>query len=64
MQTAPDLLTTRARRADLVGAGMGWLRVADSLKSYVSFAENRLFYRALSQKRHIIVRSLLIVATP
>ena len=31
-------------------------------KSYVSFAEYRLFYRALLQKRPIIVRSLLIVA--
>jgi len=31
-------------------------------KSYVSFAEYRLFYRALLQKRPIIVRSLRIVA--
>jgi len=44
--------------------GMGWLRLVGSLKSYVSFAEYRLFYRALLQKRHIILRSLLIVATP
>jgi len=30
----------------------------------VSFAEYRLFYRALLQKRPMILRSLLIVATP
>jgi len=34
------------------------------LKLYVSFAEYGLFYRALLQKRPIILRSLLIVATP
>jgi len=43
---------------------MGWLRLVGSLKSYVSFAEYRLFYRALLQKRPMILRSLLIVATP
>jgi len=35
-----------------------------SLKLQVSFAEYRLFYRALLQKRPMILRSLLIVATP
>ena len=43
---------------------MGWLRLVGSLKSQVSFAEYRLFYRTLLQKRPIILRSLLIVATP
>ena len=43
---------------------MEWLRLVGSLKLYVSFAEYRLFYRALLQKRPIILRSLLIVATP
>ena len=43
---------------------MGWLWLVGSIKLYVSFAEYRLFYRALLQKRPIIVRSLLIVATP
>jgi len=43
---------------------MGWLRVVGSLKLQVSFAEYSLFYRALLQKRHIILRSLLIAATP
>jgi len=33
-----------------------------SLKSKVSFAEYRLFYRALLQKRPIILRSLQVVA--
>jgi len=43
---------------------MGWLQLVGSLKSKVSFAEYRLFYRPLLQKRPIILRSLLIVATP
>ena len=43
---------------------MGWLRSVGSIKLQVSFAEYRLFYRALLQKRPIILRSLLIVATP
>jgi len=43
---------------------MGRLRLVGSLKLQVSFAEYRLFYRALLQKRPIISRSLLIVATP
>jgi len=44
--------------------GMGWLRLVGSLKLYVSFVAYSLFNRALSQKRPIILRSLLIVATP
>jgi len=43
---------------------MGWLRLVGSLKLQVSFAEYRLIYRSLLQKRPIILRSLLIVATP
>ena len=43
---------------------MGWLRLVGSLKLQVSFTEYRLFYRALLQKRPVILRSLLIVATP
>ena len=43
---------------------MGWLRLVGSLKLLVSFAEFRLFHRALLQKRPIILRSLLRVATP
>jgi len=43
---------------------MGWLRLVGSLKLQVSFAEYSLFYRALLQKRPILLRSLLIVATP
>ena len=43
---------------------MGWLRLVGSLKLKVSFAEHSLFYRALLQKRLIILKSLLIVATP
>jgi len=43
---------------------MGWLRVVGSLILYISFAEHSLFYRALLQRRPIILKSLLIVATP
>jgi len=43
---------------------MGWLRLVSSLKLQVSFAEHRLFYRALLQKRPVILRSLLVVAAP
>jgi len=43
---------------------MGCLRLVGALKFQVSFAEYTLFYRALLQKRPIILRSLLIVATP
>jgi len=43
---------------------MGWLRLVGSLKLQVSFAEYSLFYWALLLKRPIILRSLLIVATP
>ena len=47
-----------------VKESMGWLRFVGSLKVQVSFAEYTLFYRALLHKRPIILRSLLIVATP
>jgi len=43
---------------------LGWLRLVGSLKWKVSLAEYSLFYRALLQKRPVILRSLLIVATP
>jgi len=43
---------------------MGWLRLVGSLKLYVSLKNIGLFCRALLQKRPIILRSLLIVATP
>jgi len=43
---------------------MGWLRLVGSLKLKVAFAEYRLFYRDVLRKRSIVLRSLLIVATP
>ena len=43
---------------------MGWLRLVSSLNFKVSFVEYSVFYRALFQKRRVILRSLLIVATP
>ena len=43
---------------------VGWLRIVDSLKLYVSVAEYRLFYMALLRKRAIVLRRLRIVGTP
>ena len=43
---------------------MGWLRCVGSIKLYVSFAEYSLCYRALLQKRPIILSILLTKATP
>ena len=37
---------------------MRWLRLVGSLKVYVSFAEYRLFHRAVLQEKPIILRSL------
>jgi len=42
----------------------GVATISRLLKIIVSFAEYNLFYRALSQKKPMILRSLLIVATP
>jgi len=47
----------------VVGA-MGWLRSVPSIKLQVSLAEYCLFYRALLQKRPIILWILLTKATP
>jgi len=43
---------------------MGWLRSVGSIKLKVSFAEYGFFYRALLQKRPIILSILLTKATP
>ena len=43
---------------------MGWLRLVGSIKLQVSFAEYRLFYRSLLQKRPINLSILLTAATP
>ena len=51
-------------RHSAIALAMEWLRSVGSFKSYVSFAEHCLFCRALVQKIPIILRSLLIVATP
>jgi len=49
---------------DCIGGSMGWLRLVGSIKLCVSFAEYCLFYRALSQKRTIILSILLTEAIP
>jgi len=54
----------RMTPCDSLVSAMGWVRLVGSLKSEVSFAEYRLFYWALLRKRPIILRSLLISATP
>jgi len=61
---SPSLTHTHIHVHTILHSYMGWLRLVGSLKIYVSFAEYRLFYKALLQKRPIIQRSLLIVATP
>jgi len=43
---------------------MGCLQLVDAFKVQVFFAEYRLFYGALLQKRSIIVKSLLTETTP
>ena len=43
---------------------MGWLRFVGSLKLQVSFAKEPYKRDDILQKRHIILKSLLIVATP
>jgi len=44
--------------------GMGWLRLAGSIKLQVSFAEYSLFYGALLQQKQMILSILLTEATP
>jgi len=48
----------------LSNTDLGWLRFVGSLKSWAFFAEYSIFCRAFLQKRPVILRSLLIVATP
>ena len=43
---------------------MGWLQSVGSIKFQVSFAEYRVFHRALVQNKHIISSILLTKATP
>ena len=43
---------------------LGRVRLVGSFKLKVSFAEYRVFYGALLQKRPMILRSLLVAATP
>ena len=53
----------KSQRALLLYVGMCWLRLVGSCKLLVSFAEYRLFHTALVQKRPVIWRGLLMVAT-
>jgi len=55
---------TRFMQVKISNWTMGWLELVGSIKLQVSFAEYRLFYRALLQKRPIILSIPLTVATP
>jgi len=56
--------THKEKETEIQSLCMGWLRLACSLKLHVSLTEYCLFYKSLLQKRHMILRSLLIAATP
>jgi len=60
------LVRVRARVCvcELAGVSIGWLRFVGSLKLQVSFAKEPYKRDSILQKRRIILRSLLIVATP
>ena len=58
------MLRSHATRHNGLDSLMGWLTLKGSFKLLVSFAEYSLFYRALFQKRPIILSSLLIVVAP
>jgi len=62
----PSLVASESvlRHISLDVLNMGWLRSVGSIRLWVSFAEYRLFYRALLQKRPIILSILLTEATP
>ena len=59
-QTSADALPKPHASVD---THMRWLRSVGSIKLWVSFAEYRLFYRALLQKRPMIWSILLTKAT-
>ena len=50
--------------ADMAKSATGWLRLVGSLKLQVSFAKEPYKRDDILQKRRMIIRSLLIVATP
>ena len=54
----------RTYQCDISHRSMGWLRSVGSIKLQVSFAEYRLFYKPLLQKRPVILSILLTKATP
>ena len=58
------LCTCMKRSISICIIHMGWLRLVGSLKLYVSFAKELYKRDDILQKRPIILRSLLVVATP
>jgi len=60
----PHSPPTYRLEASPMRCAMRWLTLGGPLQLYVTFAEYSLFYRALLQKRPVILRSLLVVATP
>jgi len=59
-----NILRVQLQNKLVGGSIMGRLQLVGSLKLQVSFAGYSLFYKALLQKRPIILRSLLLEATP
>jgi len=59
-----DKFPKKAEADEMRHCTMGWLRLVGSLKLYISLKNIGLFCRALLQKRPIILRSLLTIATP
>jgi len=53
-----------AQLLTVIAFRMGWLRLESSLRSYFFFAKEPYKSDYILQKRLIIFRSLLIVATP
>ena len=58
------IVCTKKRLYIILWPAMGWLRLVGSLKLQVSFAKEPCKREDILQKRTIILRSLLIVATP
>jgi len=58
------LVMSRACMRHATNHVMGWLRFVGSFNLWVSVAGYSLFYRAPLQKRPIILRNLLVEATP
>jgi len=64
VRVATDRMASLVAASVVCAQTMGWLRLVGFFNLQVSFAEYRLFNRAILQKRPVILRCLLIEATP